>query len=351
MNKRKIQLRQNVIKIIFEDFSSKEKIYKPSVFWENVSKKLYKFFHKNKIKNFKRNFVINNFFVPMYNLKKENNIFKVLNIIKKIKINKKLFSSLNDLISGKFQAFSDYRVFKAADIKNKIPILDDFTETDIGNPAEQFYFEKKKFSRSSLNYLLGLVFLKRNTEKFIPKVTLEIGGGYGCLGEILGFSRIKNFKYINVDLPTQAYVTEMYLSKRFGAQKITSYIETRKMNIINVKRLKNFTSLISWQIERLKGKIDLFVNFISFQEMEPHIVKNYLNIVSRLKPNYILLRNLREGKNLKKNKVIGVEKAIKSRDYVNFLKKSYTIVNINVIPFGFRTYDNFNSELMLFKRT
>jgi hypothetical protein len=64
-----------------------------------------------------------------------------------------------------------------------------------------------------------------------------------------------------------------------------------------------------------------------------------------------LLRNLREGKNLKKNKVIGVEKAIKSRDYVNFLKKSYTIVNINVIPFGFRTYDNFNSELMLFKRT
>jgi hypothetical protein len=125
---------------------------------------------------------------------------------------------------------------------------------------------------------------------------------------------------------------------------------TRKTNIINIKKLKNFTSLVSWQIEMLKGKIDLFVNFISFQEMEPNIVKNYLDIVSRLKPNYILLRNLKEGKNLKKGVIIGVEKAIKSEDYVSFLKKNYFIVNRNVIPFGFRTLDNFNSELLLFKR-
>ena len=56
MTKKKILLRQNIIKKIFEDFSSKEKIYKPSVFWENVSTILYKFFHKYGIKNFKRNF-------------------------------------------------------------------------------------------------------------------------------------------------------------------------------------------------------------------------------------------------------------------------------------------------------
>ena len=55
-----------------------------------------------------------------------------------------------------------------------------------------------------------------------------------------------------------------------------------------------------WQIEKLKGKIDLFVNFISFQEMEPEVVKNYLLKVINLKPKYILLRNLREGKQIKK---------------------------------------------------
>ena len=269
---------------------------------------------------------------------------------KKVKTTKKLSLSLQNLVSGKLQALSDYRVFKASDILKKIPILDDFTETNFGNPVEQFQFDKKKFSRSSLNYLLGLVFLKKNTKKFIPKVTLEIGGGYGSLGEILALSRMQNFKYINVDLPAQAYVTEMYLSKLFGAQRVTSYKETRKMDIINIKKLKNFTSLVSWQIEMLKGKIDLFVNFISFQEMEPDVVKNYLNRVVRLKPNYILLRNLREGKNLKKASFTGVEKAIKSRDYINFLKKNYSIANRNVTPFGFRTLDNFNSELLLFKR-
>ena len=40
MNKKKILLRQNFIKTIFEDISSKKKIYKPTIFWENVSKKL-----------------------------------------------------------------------------------------------------------------------------------------------------------------------------------------------------------------------------------------------------------------------------------------------------------------------
>lgn len=350
MSEKKNLLKKNLIKKMFEDFSIQKKIYKPTIFWENASKKLYQFFYKREIMNFKRHFLINNYFVPLYNLKTEYNIQKILKLVKKINISKKLSFSIRDLVAGKSHALSDYRVFKAADIVKKLPILNDFTETNLGNPLEQFQFDKKKFSRSSLNYLLGLVFLKNCTKKFIPRVTLEIGGGYGALGEIFGFSRIKKFKYINVDLPTQAYVTEIYLSKLFGAGKVTSYITTRKMNIINIKKLKNFTSLVSWQIEMLKGKIDLFVNFISFQEMEPNVVKNYLDIVSRLKPEYILLRNLREGKNLKKGKIVGVEKPIKSQYYINTLKKNYSILNRNVIPFGFRTLDNFNSELLIFKK-
>lgn len=350
MSTKKNLLRQNLIKKMFEDFSIQKKIYKPTIFWENASKKIYQFFLKNKITNFKRYFLINNYFVPLYNLKKEYNVQKILKLIKKINISKKLSLSIRDLVEGKSHVLSDYRVFKAADILKKLPILNDFTETNLGNPLEQFQFDKKKFSRSSLNYLLGLVFLKNCTKKFVPRVTLEIGGGYGALGEIFGFSRIKKFKYINIDLPTQAYVTEMYLSKLFGAGKVTSYMSTRKMNIINIKKLKNFTSLVSWQIEMLKGKIDLFVNFISFQEMEPNVVKNYLDVISRLKPNYILLRNLREGKKLKKGQIMGVKKAIKSQYYINSLKKNYSIINRNVIPFGYRTFDNFNSELLLFKR-
>ena len=60
--------------------------------------------------------------------------------------------------------------------------------------------------------------------------------------------------------------------------------------------------LPNWKIEDLRGSIDLFVNFISFQEMEPHIDSNYVLHVQRLSPNGVLLRNLREGKQLASGK-------------------------------------------------
>lgn len=108
--------------------------------------------------------------------------------------------------------------------------------------------------------------------------------------------------------------------------------------------------MCSWQIEKLKGKIDLFINFISFQEMEPDVVENYLSNVFNLNPKYILLRNLREGKQLKKRNQIGVNKPVKFTHYYSFLKRKYKLINKSVVPFGLETYDNFHSELLVFKK-
>ena len=310
-----------------------------------------KTFIKKGINNFKRNNLANSFFIPLYSFNKSVKTLTIKSFLKKNKIfsNKTLNYSLN-LHSGKLHAFSDYRVFKSANNDNKYPLLNDFSETKVGNPIEQFNFENKKFSRSSLNYLLGLVFLKTNVSNFIPKTTLEIGGGYGALGEILSFSKINNLKYINVDLPVQAFLTEKYFLKIFGSSRVTRYVETRDKNNLKIANFKNFTSLVTWQIENLKGKIDLFINFISFQEMEPNIVKNYLNKIIKLKPKYVLLRNLKEGKQLKKKNRLGVEKATKSNNYINYLKNKYKLINKNTIPFGYKTFDNFNSEILLFKK-
>jgi hypothetical protein len=110
-----------------------------------------------------------------------------------------------------------------------------------------------------------------------------------------------------------------------------------------------FSFFPSWEIERLRGKIDLFVNFISFQEMEPDIVKNYLNIVSSLEPDVILLRNMKEGKQKATKATVGVISPIMSKDYGKFLPH-YELVSSNIIPFGYTTMDDFNSELLLFKR-
>ena len=164
-------------------------------------------------------------------------------------------------------------------------------------------------------------------------------------------SGVKNIKYINVDLPPMSLITEYYLSSCFGKHKVSNYKETRLLKKIYIKNLREFSALNSWQIEKLAGKLDLFVNFVSFQEMEPNVVNNYAKIVSRFKPKYILLRNLKEGKQVKKNKnSVGVQKQIKFKNYLNIWKKyNYKLFAKNTIPYGYKTWDNYSSEILIFK--
>ena len=120
-------------------------------------------------------------------------------------------------------------------------------------------------------------------------------------------------------------------------------------DVIDIGELPLFSFFPTWKIEKLRGKIDLFVNFISFQEMEPDVVKNYLMVVSKLGADVILLRNMKEGKQKATKENVGVETPIISDDYEKFLP-DYALLDTNIIPFGFTTVDNFNSELLIFKK-
>ena len=334
-----------------QDMMGQKNIYKPSSFWLKAIIHCTKAFKKIKIKNFRREKLVNLYFTPLYHHMRQTNVEKLIKFYKKNKFSKKINYLLDNSLNGYLEAFADYKVFKAADNINKLPSLDQFSESKFGNPPEQFKFDNQLFSKSALNYLLGLTFLKLKTKNFVPKTVLEIGGGFGTLGEILKSSKIKNFKYINVDLPPVSYISEQYLANLYGPSKVTGYFQTKNLEKIKINSLKDATVLCSWQIEKLYGKIDLFVNFISFQEMEPNIVKNYLNIVSKLGPKYILLRNLREGKQLMPGEEDAVvKKQTKLEHYKKFLDKRYKLLSTNVIPFGYKTYDGFHSELFLFVR-
>jgi len=84
--------------------------------------------------------------------------------------------------------------------------------------------------------------------------------------------------------------------------------------------------------------------------MEPNIVENYLNHVRRLHPKFILLRNIREGKQVKKlPDDVGVETPILKDDYINMIKDTHTLIASSVIPYGYKTVDGFHSELLLFQ--
>jgi hypothetical protein len=104
-----------------------------------------------------------------------------------------------------------------------------------------------------------------------------------------------------------------------------------------------------WQLRRLRGTIDLFVNFISFQEMEPAVVVNYLGLVSSLAPRWVLLRNLKEGRQRRQHPdAVGVDEPVLGDDYAAMLP-DHRLVERGAMPFGYVTVDRFHSELLLFR--
>jgi putative sugar O-methyltransferase len=345
----------------FEKYNTK-KIFQPTSFWSNLVKKNYYLIKKGNIKKFRNLNIGFVGFAPYFSEIKRFKIKnKTLNKLKKVIIDskikpkgqKKILFLINSALSGSDRAFNQYKILLTDKIK---PFLYKFSESKVGDPTEQFNFDNNYFSASSLNYLNGLMFLKKFIKNFDKKIILEIGGGFGSVGEILNKTGIKKFKYINFDLPPLNIVSEYYLSKSCK-QKIGNHFKFKNNKIIEIQKLPKLSCFPNFDIIKLKGKIDIFINFISFQEMEYDVVKNYLQIVEKLKPKYILLRNLREGKNTSKNTNFYrhkfkyfVKKFIKSNDYKNILRKNYSLLSSNVSPYGHKTWDNFNSELLLFKR-
>ncbi len=338
--------------LIIERSKLKNQIFQPSSFWSKASKKIKNELEQHGIHNFRNLKTCLGFFVPNYgipansfNKEISNEIFSLLKQKGSLKQNLAMKSFLN----GYYHALSDFRVFISSQSNNGNLNTKDFSESDFGNPVEQFEFEGKKFSRSALNYLLGICFLKKHLDKNEKiNTVLEIGGGFGTLGEILSFT--ENVKYINIDIPPISFISWNYL-KNIYQKNINSIVKENndKINIIDLNRCSVFNS---WDIEKLNGKIDLFTNFISFQEMEPHIVQNYFKNIIRLKPKWILLRNIREGKRKKKSKnEHGVEIPIKSKDYIEMIEDKYELINKDVLQFGYKTSDGFHSELLLFKKS
>ena len=71
------------------------------------------------------------------------------------------------------------------------------------------------------------------------------------------------------------------------------------------------------QLERLRGRFELFCNETSFQEMEPHVVQHYASYVERHVTDYVLLKNSRHGKMVATREgEVGVEQPILRDDYV-----------------------------------
>lgn len=340
-----------------EEMRGQNELYRPSLFWDEASQKAVDELCEHGVEAFRSLPHALWFYAPTYGVPGNSFTAEQAAALRSMMTEANHFAqkarmSLAQFLNGESSAIADYRVLLAADDQTRMPYLHEFSESKTGEPVEHFEFDGRWFSRSALNYLLGLsVFKKHLKRDEVLQTVLEIGGGFGTLGEILAGSGYPNLRYIDIDIPPTSFVAQHYLSRIYGRENVATFSSTRELSTIDIESLPSSSVLCSWQIERLMGQVDLFVNFISFQEMEPHIVRNYLNHVNRLGARWVLLRNMREGKQKRTaDHLAGVETPILSGDYLDMLP-NYELVERNVHPFGFRTVDGFHSEILLLRRS
>ncbi|WP_161626822.1 putative sugar O-methyltransferase [Desulfospira joergensenii] len=309
--------------VMLSDLKAAPKIYQPTNFWSSLLAQVITNIRQFGIESFRKEDVRTHF-VPHYR-KEEEQYF--------------------------VSAMDDYRIFLAAD-QDVEPRLSHISESKVGNPTQHYLFGKNWYSRSMLNYLRGLTFLKKNVDTSSIRRVLEIGGGYGTLGEVFLKSNFERYCYIDIDIPPTAYIATRYLQEVFGKRHTLEYSLTRGNERIEIDEIeKSYKSavLMPWQIPCLRGKVDLFVNFFSFQEMEPAVVENYAKFVDKCRPDYLLLRNQRGGQKLaEKPGKVGVIKQTTREDYIRFFP-NYECLAIDSKIFGC-IKEEFKSEVMVFKR-
>jgi len=343
-------------------FEDKSTMYKATSFWEPLKILILNDINDYGMEKFKEFSSSLNAFVGRYgppaNGFSEALIDEVYEVAKRGGVSGNNLEMVRSFVSGEMSAISDYRVLKSEIVggqKNHWLEFEKFSESAYGGFKEQFEFDGKVHSRNSLNYMLMLQFFQKSVgHKIAPKSVMEIGGGWGVLGEIIGKcskSAIHSTRYINFDIPPVSTIAEYYLQAVFGKDDCCTFSNIDE-NEFFVDDLPKFTVQPSWRIENLKGEVDLFVNSISFQEMEPEIIRNYLGHARRLNARYLLLRNIREGKRTKRHDHSDdfvVIEPVTTEFYIRECKQlGYKAISHNVIPYGRKTADGFHSEISIF---
>jgi len=258
-------------------------------------------------------------------------------------------SAYRKVATGSLKTRDDYRLFLAADTPRKVPILSGVSEDLYGEPLAKFTHEGKFFSVTMLNYLRQLAFLKRSidTEKIFH--VLEVGGGYGSLGEILLKSDPNRYFYVNIDIPPVSYVAGNYLKKIFGKRMVADYMDTKDLEIIDIDELKKkyrAVVLCPWQLPKIKGTFELFVNTTAFNGMKPEMVEYYAKYIDLQVTDYMLLKKNIVGKDPAKD-----EEAIRRADQDNStLFPNFSLVDSDAYLFG-QVFNGHKSYAMVYERT
>ena len=222
-------------------------------------------------------------------------------------------------LRGVHEARRDYDLARMAWDQDRWPAdLEAFGESAIGRPTQTYRLGsgEAEFARPYLNYLLGLAALSRHVDT-PPRSFLELGGGFGVLGEIV-LARDPAARYVDVDIPPLLTVASYYLTELFGDDRVLTYDD--RVADTGPVEVTGSACLPSWRLPDLVGDFDVFWNSFSFQEMEPSVVANYVDRVADLGVRYVVSLNSREGKPVGDVGEVGVREQVTSRTVIELFE-------------------------------
>jgi putative sugar O-methyltransferase len=111
-------------------------------------------------------------------------------------------------------------------------------------------------------------------------VIAELGGGYGKFAYYF-LKKVKNYSFINFDIPEVLVLSMYYLIKSFPNKNYFLFGDKVFENSLLNKY--DLLFLPCWEIEKInENHIDIFINQTSLGEMDPEATKNYINHISRI---------------------------------------------------------------------
>jgi putative sugar O-methyltransferase len=230
---------------------------------------------------------------------------------------------LRSVLASVPEARRDFDVARMAWDQARWPMdLESHGESAVGKPTQTFKLvdgndNTARLTKPYLNYLLCLAGLSRHVSE-PPRSFLELGGGYGTLGEIV-LARDPEARYVNCDIPPLLSISSYYLTRLFGDERVLTYDDrVADTGPIEVPRS---ACLPNWRIADLVGDFDVFVNSFSFQEMEPAVVEQYADAVAALRVGYVVSLNSRRGKPIAVGDQVGVKQQVVSSTIVELFER------------------------------
>lgn len=234
---------------------------------------------------------------------------------------------IKPLLRGVSDARRDYDVARMAWNHQNWPAdLETFGESNVGKPTQTYRLatgdDAPTLTRPYLNYLLCMAALSHHVEE-PPRSFLELGGGFGVLGEIV-LARDPEARYVNCDIPPLLTVSSYYLTELFGHERVLTYDD--RVADDGPIEVAQSACLPNWRIGDLRGRYDVFVNSFSFQEMEPSVVERYVDIVAELGVKHVVSLNSRAGKKRAEADGVGVrDQVISSMIIEMFEQRGYEL--------------------------